>query len=207
MGNVAVSEDARTGLDADAVDVAVDTASGITIAATDATSLPADLLVKDLGSGLTLRLADPSEYVAVGETLYEAFKTNGPMSEFYKHRLLDIPDRAKAEDIWVIVDGDGTLYGACTTVKPAFNREPTFEFNTMGVLPIGRGHGLGRAFVEHSIAVGKAYGYRKVLIHSGPNMPYAHRLYQRCGFVRHRELETLFVDGGQRLLVFTYDID
>lgn len=203
MGNVAVVEDVRTGLDTDVVDAA----PGVAITATDATSLPADLLVKDLGDGLTLRLADPSEYVAVGETLYEAFKTNGPMSEFYKHRLLDIPDRAKAEDIWVIVDGDGTLYGACTTVKPAFNREPTFEFNTMGVLPIGRGHGLGRAFVEHSIAVGKAYGYRKVLIHSGPNMPYAHRLYQRCGFVRHRELETLVVDGGQRLLVFTYDID
>lgn len=172
----------------------------------DASTLPAGLKDWDLGSGLHLRLAHPDEYDAVGRTLVEAFSTNGPMTKEYHHRLTDISGRSAKEDVWVISDASGELYGACTTVKPALNNEPTFEFNTMGVLPKGRGHGLGKAFVEHNIAVAKAYGYRRLLIHSGPNMPYAHRLYQRCGFVRHPEMETLIVDGGQRLLFFIYDI-
>lgn len=172
----------------------------------DASTLPLNLKDWDLGSGLHLRLAHPDEYSAVGNTLVEAFSTNGPMTEEYHHRLTDIAGRSAKEDVWVISDASGKLYGACTTVKPALNTEPTFGFNTMGVLPIGRGHGLGKAFVEHNIALAKAYGYDRLLIHSGPNMPYAHRLYQRCGFVRHPEMETLIVDGGQRLLFFIYDI-
>lgn len=182
------------------------TTATTTAVAHSVNELPESLLRCDLGDGLTLRLAEPDEYIAVGRMLYEAFTTNGPMSELYRHRLLDIPERAASEDVWVIVGAGGELYGACTTVKPAVNTEPTFEFNTMGVLPKGRGRNLGKAFVEHSIAVGKAYGYRQVLIHSGPNMPYAHRLYERCGFIRHPELETWIVDGGQRPLVFVYDI-
>ncbi|MBQ1513715.1 GNAT family N-acetyltransferase [Bifidobacterium merycicum] len=83
----------------------------------------------------------------------------------------------------------------------------TFGFNTLGVLPSARGKGVGGAFVHHALDLARSHGLRRVLIHSGPGMLDAHRLYQHCGFVRHRELETLVVDGGQRLLFFIYDFD
>lgn len=169
--------------------------------------LPPELLVVDAGKGATLRLAEPDEYDRVGGILVRAFETNGPMSQLYRRRLTSIAQRSESEDIWVISSEDGDLYGACTTVKPERWDRPYFEFNTMGVAPEGRSRGFGRLFVSHSIGLARAFGFGRVLIHSGPNMVPAHWLYEKCGFERHPELETLVVDGGQRLLVYTYDLD
>lgn len=172
----------------------------------NSTDYPPDLLLRDLGHGLTLRMARPEEYKDIGLTLLGAFDTNGPMTDQYRHRLLSIDERAHDADIWVIAGDDGQIYGAYTTPHPQTVVDRTFGFNTMGVHPRGRGLGLGKAFVEHSIGLAQYLGLEKLLIYSGPNMPFAHELYRRCGFVRHKELETRVVDGGQRLLAFVYEL-
>ena len=168
--------------------------------------LPRRLLHVSLPGGLEIRLADPSEYEATADMLCRAFVTSSFVSDLYRHRLLSIPQRSSEEDIWVISDEQGHLYGGYTTIDPIHVADECFAFNTLGVSREVWGRHLGQALVSHAISLATEYGYRRILIHSGPNMVYAHRLYYHCGFKRRPEFETLVVDGGQHLRVFTYDI-
>jgi len=165
--------------------------------------LPKTLLRKKLHGGFLLRLADPSEYDAVGETLYEAFTDGCWVTEEYGHGLRRIRERAETADVWVIVDGEQHIVAAVLTPKPDFYHEENYTFNVLGVGPCGRGHGFGRILVHQALAVAKAYGYRTVELHSSPQMVYAHQLYYSCGFHRRPDWETIIVDSGQRLLSFT----
>lgn len=157
---------------------------------------------------IMIRPASESEYNLVGQTLVKAFTYKDSISESYYRRLTSIAERSENEDVWVAQNIEGTVLGAYLTPKPnKVEDEGYFGFNTLGVLPAKRGKGLGHAFVRHALALGRFYGFNALLIHSGPNMVDAHRLYQQCGFVRHRELENIVVDGNQRLLVFIANIN
>ncbi len=171
----------------------------------DARHLPAELLSRDLGAGRVLRLAEPQEYAEVGRVLQAAFTRDFAVTEWYLEHLAQIAERSRTSHVWVVAGADGIL-GAVLTPKPQYHRDGAFTFNILGVGPRGRGLDLGRALVGHCVALARALGYRLVAIHSGPQMIAAHRLYVRYGFVRRPERETAVVDGGQRLLVFTYRI-
>ncbi|NMM92881.1 amidohydrolase [Bifidobacterium oedipodis] len=170
--------------------------------------LPKSLTHRDIGHGAVIRIAREDEYPVVAKVLVEAFEANDHISDLYRNRLQSIAQRSEREHVWVAEDADSRIIGAYLTPKPDATEEPdTFGFNTLGVLPTAQGRGVGRSFVRHALDLGRFFGFPRLLIHSGPNMKTAHRLYYRCGFVRHRELETLVVDGGQRLLVFVADTD
>ena len=166
-------------------------------------SLPQPLLRQDLGEGFTLRLAVPDEYDTVGDVLDAAFTDGCWVTDEYRQGLHTIARRAETSDVWVVMDAGGAIVAGVLTPKPEDYHEEQFTFNVLGVGPAGRGHGLGRALVEHSLAVAGAYGYRTVELHSSPQMVYAHRLYYSCGFHRRPDWETIIVDSGQRLMSFT----
>lgn len=167
--------------------------------------LPDHLLRWELEDGRVLRLADLDEYDEVGRVLQAAFTTGCSVTEWYHDHLAVIAPRAQTAHVWVVADADGIL-GAVLTPKPQFHSGDAFTFNILGVGPRGRGLRIGRALVEHSIALARFWGYSLVEIHSGPTMTAAHQLYVRYGFVRRLEWETVVVDSGQRLLSFTYRI-
>lgn len=171
-------------------------------------ALPSTLLRKDLGDGFVLRLADPSEYDAVGDALVAAFTSGCWVTPGYESGLRAIAKRAETADVWVIVDdsssGHGCVHAAVLTPKPTDWHEDRYTFNILGVAPWGRGHGFGRILVNHALAVARAYGYRTVELHSSPQMTHAHQLYYSCGFHRRPDWETWIVDSGQRLLSFTH---
>lgn len=171
----------------------------------DARYLPPGLLRRDLGGGRTLRLADPGEFAEVGAVLQAAFTDGCWVTPWYHDHLAEIAPRSVVAHVWVVADARGVL-GAVLTPKPQYHAEEAFTFNILGVGPRGRGLGLGRELVDHSVALARALGHRWVEIRSSPQMTAAHRLYYRYGFVRRPERETAIVDSGQRLFAFSYRI-
>jgi len=162
-----------------------------------------------------VRAARPDEHVAVADVLEAAFTATFTITDWYRENLRRVPEHAATHDVWVAeLPGSATFAGAVLTPHPAALRSaepapdgvPEFGFRLLGVAPTARGRGVGRALVAHTVGLARAQGLTRIGIRSGPQMRDAHRLYEQLGFVRRRERETLVVDGGQRLLVFTYDI-
>jgi putative acetyltransferase len=58
------------------------------------------------------------------------------------------------------------------------------EIKSMHTAEAARGHGIGRALVEHLLAVARGRGYRRVSLEtgSGPAFAAARSLYARAGF-------------------------
>jgi glutathionyl-hydroquinone reductase len=176
-----------------------------TRAAQDARFIPRALLRWELGGGRVLRLADPSEFVEVAEVLHAAFSNGCWVTPSYREHLGAIGARAVTAHVWVVADAQGVL-GAVLTPKPEYHREADFTFNILGVGTRGRGLNLGWQLTDHSVALARAFGYRRLEIRSSPQMTAAHQLYYRYGFVRRPDWETSVVDSGQRLLAFTYRV-
>jgi putative acetyltransferase len=60
------------------------------------------------------------------------------------------------------------------------------ELKSMHTAAEVRGHGIGRAMVDHLVGVGRARGYRRVSLETGATAPFAPALalYERAGFAR-----------------------
>lgn len=170
--------------------------------------IPSTLWFRELqvhGRELALRHALPEEYPEVGDVLETAFTTGCTSTPEYVASLHAITERARTSNVWVITDDRGVL-AAVLTPMPRFLDSDTFTFNILGVGPRARGLGLGRVLTDHAVAVARALGLRRVDIHSGPQMTWAHRMYLDYGFVRRIDWETAVVDGHQRLRSFSYRI-
>ncbi len=161
------------------------------------------LLDVEVEGGYRIRLADPEEYDEVGNVLDATYSASLSISDLYRSGLHRIRERAESSLVWLVGDPGGAIVGAVLTPLPQFRADPDFTFNILGVHPDHRGKGLARALVAHTFHVGEAYGYHRVLIHSGPDMTAAHSLYRSMGFHRRIDHETIIVDGGLRLLHFT----
>lgn len=174
----------------------------------------------DHGTGdVVVRPAQPAEFPAVADLLVRAYTSSFHNSEHYIERLRGIASWVPDYQIWVAVEGQRIL-GAVLTPSPGFVaapevgedglvqpvRDDELEFHMIGVDPEARGRGIAALLVNKTIDVARERGIRRIGIHSGPQMTGAHAMYQKLGFVRRPERETLVVDGGQRLLAFTYDI-
>ncbi len=81
--------------------------------------------------------------------------------------------------IFYLVRSDGELagMGGLRRIDDA-----TCEMKRVFVLPTARGGGLGAAIVNRIVADGAAFGYRTMMLDSGPFMTSAHRLYEAAGF-------------------------
>ena len=172
----------------------------------DNRELPQNLENRDIGSGISIRRAQSAQYDEVGNVLFDAFSASGKVSPEYERRVRAIDERSASEEVWVASTRSGQIVGASLTPKPGHIEDGFFAFNTIGVLPQARGRGVGRSFVQHATDLAAYYGFDALLIHSGPDMKPAHRLYYHFGFRRRIDWETVVVDDGQRLLVLTYRI-
>lgn len=142
---------------------------------------------------IEVRLAEPSEYAAVGELTAQGYLADGvmPADDPYFDVLRDASGRAADAELWVAVE-DGTLLGTVTWCpRGSSYRELASadegEFRALAVAPIARGRGVGRLLVERCLARAAASRSTGVVISTAEWMASAHRLYRRLGFIEAPE--------------------
>lgn len=139
---------------------------------------------------IALRLAEPTEYAAVGELTAQAYLADGamPADDPYYDFLRDAAGRADGAELWVAVDESGALLGTVTWCPfgsglREIGRSDEGEFRALAVAPEARGRGVGELLVQTCLDLARASGARAVVISTAEWMAVAHRLYKRLGFV------------------------
>ena len=144
---------------------------------------------------MNVREIGDDDVEAVSRLTYEAYAAlDHPLDDGYAAELRDVAARQAEADVLVAVDDD-RLVGAVTYVPDSHNRFAEFDggdvagFRMLAVAPEGQRRRAGRILVEACIAGARAGGKRRLVLHTTPWMPAAHRLYERLGFHRAPELD------------------
>ena len=161
-------------------------------------------------AGVTIRLARDDELEAAGRLVADAYRTQPDMDESsgYLDKVRDARGRAGDVDVLVAVDDDGTLLGCVSYVRDHTSPYSEVErpgeagFRMLGVAPMARGRGVGRALVDACAERARAAGRRGVAITTEVSWTSAQRLYERAGFQRapERDFEPV---PGVRLWAYT----
>ena len=110
----------------------------------------------------------------------------------YREQLLAHPEVIEAETaaiaagrVRVAEGGDGDVLGVSVVLEP---HDGVVELEGLFVEPDEHGRGVGRALVADAAARARATGATRMDVTAGP----ATGFYERCGFVRAGETQTLF---------------
>lgn len=134
------------------------------------------------------------EYETLGDITARAYLDDGLLTygedDPYLARLRDVAGRAAAAEVLVAVLGDGRVVGGVTFAAPGsalcdIARADEAEFRMLAVAREGRGRGAGEALVRACVDRARALeGVRRLVLSTTEDMPAAHRIYERLGFVR-----------------------
>ena len=159
---------------------------------------------------MEIRPATTEELADVGRLTVAAYTPylEGSDSGYLEH-LRDATRRAREAEVLVAVDEDGTGLGSVTSCPEGSPwRELASpgegEFRMLAVDPAAQGRGVGQALVERVVAGFRADGSRGIVLCSMTTMSSAHRIYERLGFARARDLDWSPVPGVD-LLAFRLD--
>ncbi|GHB47679.1 N-acetyltransferase [Streptomyces cirratus] len=162
---------------------------------------------------ITIRAALPAEYETLGDITARAYLGDGLLTygegDPYLARLRDVAGRAAAAEVLVAVLGDGRVVGGVTFAAPGsalcdIARADEAEFRMLAVAREGRGRGAGEALVRACIDRARAVeGVRRLVLSTTPDMPAAHRIYERLGFVRSPERDW---EPVPELVLLTYGL-
>ena len=160
---------------------------------------------------VTVRVARPEEYDAVGELTADAYVGDGLAGGDYAELLRDAPARAAVAELLVAVDADGRLLGTATLVPPdappqwrETDRAGAGTIRMLATAKPARGMGAGAALTADCIDRARRRGWQQLTLVTQPAMQAAHRLYQRAGFVRDTDLDFVVGDG---LTLVGYSLD
>ena len=168
--------------------------------------------VTDETSDFVIRRARESEYESVADLLVRAFSSSFDVSPEYEADLRNVDGHAREYDIWVAVRDDAPI-GVVFVPKDVVASEGLKhvrpwerEFRMLAVSPDERGQGIATALIDRAVGELGAQGIRTVSICTGMRMRAARRVYERYGFIRRRDREDMLVDGGYRVVQYTYGI-
>ncbi|MGL5824255.1 MAG: GNAT family N-acetyltransferase [Nocardioides sp.] len=155
---------------------------------------------KPRGARSIIRLAEPSDFLAVGQLTVEAYVAGGHVgpADSYLEVLRNCSTRATHAQLWVAIakphhgrnDDRGTgPVGTVTYCPPGspfreIGAENEGEFRALAVSPAAHGRGIGAALVAHCIKQAQMAGHTGVVLSTLPSQRAAHRIYQRLGFSR-----------------------
>lgn len=140
----------------------------------------------------TVRAIHDDEIAELSAITVAAYRTLSVDVGEYRATLADVADRVRHARVLVAVDGD-RLLGGVTYVPDATS--PYAEFTDvdgagirmLAVAPVVHGRGVGEALVTACVAMARAEGRRRVVLHTTDAMAAAQRLYARLGFARATE--------------------
>lgn len=141
--------------------------------------------------GVSVRLARPQEYGAVGALTEAAYRARGLEEESYASQLRAAAERAGRAELYVAL-ADGRLIGTATFCGPGSTwrqiaTEEEAELRMLAVDPAGQGRGVGSALTEACIERSRTLALRALVLCTPKELLVAQRLYQRLGFVRTPE--------------------
>jgi GNAT superfamily N-acetyltransferase len=146
--------------------------------------------------GVQVREVRPDEATELGRITFEAYDAlGGHLDDEYAHELRDVGGRSQVATVFAAVDPEGRVLGGVTYVDDPSNPYAEFSgrdeagFRMLAVAPEAQGRGVGEALAAACIDLARAAGKRRLVLHSTPWMPAAHRLYRRLGFRRATELD------------------
>lgn len=101
-------------------------------------------------------------------------------ADYVRSKIDAICDERPPEGVFYLVELDGQPagMGGLRRLDAA-----TCEIKRIFVRPAFRGLGLGERILERLLDDGRAFGYQRARLESGPFMTHAHRAYERLGFV------------------------
>jgi len=151
-----------------------------------------------------IRPVEPSEYETLGEltvVAYHDVAPDMPHQDAYDAELRDVERRARTSCVLVAVAQDGHVLGGVTYV--AGPDDPYSEelhddeagMRMLAVDPASQRRGVGRALTVECLRRARAAGKRRLVLHTGPWMPGAIRLYESLGFVRDPSIDFSPVPG------------
>jgi ribosomal protein S18 acetylase RimI-like enzyme len=139
---------------------------------------------------ITIRLARPEEYDAVGDLTVDAYLEDGLISpqSSYVSILRDAADRAAEAEV-LVAELAGELVGAVAYCPPdsayaEIAAQDEAEFRMLAVPVAARGKGVGGALVQACIDRARKSGFTGLRLSTQRNMGAAHRIYERLGFER-----------------------
>jgi ribosomal protein S18 acetylase RimI-like enzyme len=165
---------------------------------------------------MDIRFATPAEYEEAGRITALAYgefaRPGDPDWDAYLAELADVAGRADRTEVFVAVDGDGSILGCVTLELDRTVGDDDVELppevsciRMLGVDPAGRGRGIGRALVEACIDRSREAGKRVVTLRTTERMKAAQALYAAMAFERDETNDRVF-DNGFRLLAYRMDV-
>jgi ribosomal protein S18 acetylase RimI-like enzyme len=161
-----------------------------------------------------IRPVRPDEYAALGDLIvvaYHAVAPDMPHQDDYDVELRDVERRARTSCVVVASTPAGELLGGVTYVTGPQDpysedlREGEAGIRMLAVDTARQRVGVGRALTRWCIERARAEGRRRVLLHTGPWMPGAVRLYEGLGFVRDPERDFVPVPGIH-LIAYAFEL-
>jgi ribosomal protein S18 acetylase RimI-like enzyme len=143
-------------------------------------------------AGLEIRPVRTDEHDALADLTVRAYRgLHGEVLDgLYIDDLLDVTGRAAAAEVWVAVDGDGTLLGGVTYVPDhssplaEFDDEDAAGVRMLAVDPRCQGRGAGAALMVVCLDRARADGRNRVVLHTTADNTFARAMYERMGFRR-----------------------
>jgi len=162
---------------------------------------------------ITIRRIEPGEYAELGELTAQAYLRGGLLDfgedDPYLSVLRDVAGRAAGSEVYVAVDGPGTVVGGVAFVPDGglwadIAGPGEAEFRMLAVSEQARGRGAGEALVRTCVERAQAVGCVRLVLSTQSGMHAAHRIYRRLGFVRTPERDWEPVPG---LGLLTYALE
>ncbi len=164
---------------------------------------------------MEIREIEPSEYADAGTVTADAYrefqsKVNPEADyEAYLAEIADIASRAPRTTILVAVDR-GEIVGSTTleiTGRIHADTPPPdddeIHIRMLGVAPAARGHGVGKALMEATLALAAELGRTRITLHTTDLMVTARHMYEAMGF----SLEPGKVEMPSGICLFAYTLD
>jgi putative acetyltransferase len=130
-----------------------------------------------------LRKEDNASLAKIVKDTLAEFGANHPNTVYYDpttDALFEVFQTPGSKYFLAEIDGEMVGGGG---IYPTDGLDPdTCELVKMYLLPLARGHGLGRMLIEKCIEAAKQNGYKKIYLETMPELKQAMKVYEKFGF-------------------------